>query len=71
MEPWPFDYIPPEDFFSLAEEDREVLEALTRTFIQEVVRIRLNQSLTAGGGVSFRCRNNEPPHHDVLSTRPD
>lgn len=71
MEPWPFDYISPEDFFSLAEVDREVLEALTRTFIQEVARRRPNQSLTVGAGVSFRCCDNEPAHHDVLSTQPD
>lgn len=40
MHPWPFDTITPERWAALPDEDKAMIEALTATFIAEVVRQR-------------------------------
>lgn len=71
MEPWPFENISPELFFSLPAEDRAVVEALTQILVQQFAHERLTQSHAVNGGVSFQGRDNESGPHDILPPRPD
>lgn len=40
MHPWPFDTITPERWAALPDDDKAMIEALTATFIAELVRQR-------------------------------